>query len=223
MALTRIAIINSAPLLVDYMVNLVASKHDYLVVATSGSPAEGVELARTHAPDLLIFDPGDSDDGINAIATIVAQSAGTRILVFTMVNRIEHAVRALDAGASAYLTSGSTSSELLEAVQTVLGGDTFVSPCIANKLIASLRTAAFARTAAQKLKLTAREEQIVGLLHKGKTNREIGDSLGLSEKTVKHYMTVIMQKLAARSRLEVVIALKALDPANAPALKRSIN
>ena len=180
-------------------------------------------MVRSHAPDLLIFDPGDSEDGINAISTIVGQGGNTRVLVFTMVNRIEHAVRALDAGASAYLTSGSTSGELLDAVQTVLGGDTFISPCIANKLIASLRTAAFARTSAQKLKLTVREEQIVTLLHKGKTNREIGVGLGLSEKTVKHYMTVLMQKLAARSRLEVVIALKALDPANAPPLQRSIN
>jgi DNA-binding NarL/FixJ family response regulator len=96
-------------------------------------------------------------------------------------------------------------------VQTVLGGDTFIPPCIANKLIASLRTAAFTRNSAQKLKLTVREEQIVNLLHKRKKNKEIGAELSLNEKTVKHYMTVIMQKLAARSRFEVIIAIRAIE------------
>ena len=100
---------------------------------------------------------------------------------------------------------------MLECAQTVLDGDTFVSPCIATKLIASLRMAALRKVAVQKMRLTLREEQIVGLLRKGKTNREMADYLDLSEKTVKHYMTVLMQKLAARNRLEVVLALKDFD------------
>lgn len=178
-------------------------------------------IAETHCPEVLVLDPGGSEEGFKAITAIAAMEI--KVVVFTIVNRIEHAVRALDAGANAYLTSASTSGELLDAVQTVIGGDSFISPGIASKLIASLRTAAFTKAAAQKLKLTVREEQIVGFLHQGKTNREIGQGLGLSEKTVKHYMTVLMQKLAARSRLEVVLALKSFDTGLASPLQRSIN
>jgi two-component system, NarL family, nitrate/nitrite response regulator NarL len=209
--------------LLDGLLNVFASRADFTVVASSGSPAQAQVIAEAHLPEILILDPGDSEEGFNVVTAIAGMGREMKVVVFTTVNRIEHAVRALDAGASAYLTSASTSGELLEAVQTVLAGDSFISPGIATRLIASLRTAAFTKAAAQKLRLTVREEQIVGLLHKGKTNREIGQDLGLSEKTVKHYMTVLMQKLAARSRLEVVLALKALDPGLAPPLQRSVN
>jgi two-component system, NarL family, nitrate/nitrite response regulator NarL len=223
MSSAKVAIINNQPLLLEGLLNVFASRADYSVVAHGGSPAEAPAISSAHLPDVLILDPGDSEEGFEAISAVLGIDRQTKVVVFTTVNRIEHAVRSLDAGASAYLTSTSTSGELLEAVQTVLGGDSFISPSIATKLIASLRTAAFTKAAAQKLKLTVREEQIVGLLHKGKTNREIGQGLGLSEKTVKHYMTVLMQKLAARSRLEVVLALKSLDPSLAPPLQRSVN
>jgi DNA-binding NarL/FixJ family response regulator len=220
---TRVALVTNQPLLLDGLLNVFASRADYTVVASGGSPSEAQGIAEAHLPEVLILDPGDCEEGFKAVTTIVGMGLQTKIIIFTTVNRIEHAVRALDAGASAYLTSASTSGELLEAVNTVLGGDSFISPSIASRLIASLRTAAFTKAAAQKLKLTVREEQIVGLLHKGKTNREIGQGLGLSEKTVKHYMTVLMHKLAARSRLEVVLALKSLDPSLAPPLQRSVN
>jgi two-component system nitrate/nitrite response regulator NarL len=219
----RVAVINNQPLLLEGLLDVFASRAEYTVVAQGGSASEASQIARSHAPEVLILEPGESDDGLEAVSAIVGMDRQIKVVVFTTVNRIEHAVRALDVGASAYLTSTSTALELVEAVQTVLSGDSFVSPCIASKLIASLRTAASSRTAAQKLKLTVREEQIVQLLYKGKTNREIGSNLGLSEKTVKHYMTVLMQKLAARSRLEVVLALKALDPGLAHPVKRSVN
>lgn len=132
-------------------------------------------------------------------------------------------MQTLDAGATGYLTHGSTQEELLECVESVLGGDTFVSPCIATRLVASLRTAALRKAAAQKLRLTLREEQIVALLRKGRTNKEMAHELALSEKTIKHYMTVLMNKLAARSRLEVVLTLKEFDSARTVAIPYTFN
>ena len=186
-------------------------------------PEATVEVVRVHRPDVLVLDPGTSKVAFNAISAVSGMSGSPKVIIYTAVDSIELAVRAMDAGAAAYLTSGSTSDELLEAVQTVLGGDTFISPCVATKLIASLRTAALKKVAAQKLRLTIREEQIVGLLHKGKSNKEIAVGLGLSESTVKNYMTVLMQKLAAKSRLEVVLALKELNPATSPSVPSTFN
>ena len=74
-----------------------------------------------------------------------------------------------------------------------------------------MRNASLRKVAAQAIKLSIREEQIVRLLLRGRTNKEIAAGLGIGEKTVKHYMTILMQKLQARNRLEVVIAAQKLE------------
>lgn len=201
---------------------VLSSKDEYSVVAQAANATDALEVVKRDNPDLIVVDLGDHDGDFDTIASIATRSHA-KVVVFSRMPSAEHAMRSLDAGAVGYLTSSSTSAELLEAVQTVAGGDTFISPCIATKLIASLRTAALRKLAAKKLKLTVREEQIVSLLHRGKTNREIARELGLTENTVKHYMTVLMHKVAARSRLEVVLALKDFDGVFPPSVARSIN
>ena len=74
-----------------------------------GSPAQAQVIAEAHLPEILILDPGDSEEGFNVVTAIAGMGREMKVVVFTTVNRIEHAVRALDAGASAYLTSASTS------------------------------------------------------------------------------------------------------------------
>ncbi|KQY26656.1 LuxR C-terminal-related transcriptional regulator [Rhizobium sp. Root482] len=219
----RIALLNSQPMLLDGMVGAFSSKDEYTVVARSEAPREAFEIANLHRPDVLVLDPSDPLCAPEVISGITRISGSPKIVVFTAVTSIEQAMSALEAGAGGYLTTKSTSCELREAVQTVHGGDTFISPSIATKLIVSLRTAALRKAAAQKMRLTVREEQIVGLLHKGKTNREIAEILVLSEKTVKHYMTVLMHKLAARSRLEVILALKEPNLAVTSSMLRTLN
>lgn len=219
---TRIALICGQSILRDGMYFVLSSKDEYSVVAQAANATDALEVVKRDNPDLIVVDLGDHDGDFDTIASIATRSHA-KVVVFSRMPSAEHAMRSLDAGAVGYLTSSSTSAELLEAVQTVAGGDTFISPCIATKLIASLRTAALRKLAAKKLKLTVREEQIVSLLHRGKTNREIARELGLTENTVKHYMTVLMHKVAARSRLEVVLALKDFDGVFPPSVARSIN
>ncbi len=223
MSKIRIALVNSQPLLLDGMVGAFSSTNDCTVVARSEAPRECCEIANLHNPDVFVLDPGDPLCPPNMISTITRTPASPKVVVFTAVTGIDQVVRALDAGAAAYLTTTSPSSELREAVQTANGGGTFISPCIATKLFASLRTAAVRKATTQKMKLTVREEQIVELLHEGKTNREIAGVLELSEKTVKHYMTVLMQKLEARSRLEVILAFKESNTAATSSALRTFN
>ena len=102
------------------------------------------------------------------------------------------------------------SPRLLAAIEAVGRGDTFINQCFAAKVIAALRQAALLKVATEKIKLSLREQQIVQQLLRGRTNREIAQGLTISEKTVEHYMTIIMQKLHARNRLEVVIAAQQL-------------
>jgi DNA-binding NarL/FixJ family response regulator len=219
----RVSLVCGHPLLMDGMACAISSRDDYFIVSQGGLASEAFSIAKVDRPDILILDPADNEYAFDTISKIAQLPSNPKVVVFSAHKNIEYVMRALDEGAAGYLTYASTSGEFLECIQTVLDGDTFVSPCIAAKLIASLRTAALRKAAAKKLRLTLREEQIVALLRKGKTNREIAGELNLSEKTVKHYMTVLMQKLAARSRLEVVLALKDFDTATSVPAPRMFN
>jgi DNA-binding NarL/FixJ family response regulator len=219
----RVALVNRHPLLLDGMSGALSAMGEYSLIARSELLSEAIDIAKIYKPDILVLDPGDSARAFETITTLARLSGGPKVVVLTAATDIEHAIRSLDAGAVAYLTMASSSGELLECIQTVVGGDTYISPCISTQLIASLRISALKKVAPQNIRLTVREGQIVGLLHKGKTNKEIAAELGLSEKTVKHYMTVLMHKMAARSRLEVVLALKEFDPAISPLMPRSFN
>jgi DNA-binding NarL/FixJ family response regulator len=207
----RVSLVCGYPLLLDGLACAISSRKDYSIVSQTGLALDAFSIAKADRSDILILDPADDEQAFHTISKIVRLPSNPKIVVLSAYKSIEYVMRALDVGATGYLTYASTSGEVLECAETVLSGDTFVSPRIAAKLIASLRTAALRKAATRKMRLTLREEQIVALLRKGKTNREMAGELNLSEKTVKHYMTVLMQKLAARSRLEVVLALKDFD------------
>ncbi|WP_134500669.1 helix-turn-helix domain-containing protein, partial [Microvirga pakistanensis] len=100
--------------------------------------------------------------------------------------------------------------EIVAAARAVTAGDIYISQNFASEVISALRNASVRRIAMQALRLSAREDQIVQFLLAGKTNREIASSLGITERTVKHYMTVLMQKLNARNRVEVAMAAQHL-------------
>jgi DNA-binding NarL/FixJ family response regulator len=123
----------------------------------------------------------------------------------------------LDAGASGYALKGSPTAELVRAISSVLAGDTYITPFVSSREIARLREASHKRKAAESVMLSIREKQIVRLLMSGKTNREIADAINIREKTVKHYMTALIQKLHVRNRLEVMIAAQKLNEMSASA------
>ncbi|MFZ5690335.1 MAG: response regulator transcription factor, partial [Pseudomonadota bacterium] len=107
---------------------------------------------------------------------------------------------------------------LLTALESVLNDETYISQTFASRVINALRDANLRRAAAEAVRLSIRENQIVRLLLRGKTNREIATSLKISERTVKHYMTALMQKLQVRNRTEVALAAQKLHPDGAAAV-----
>ncbi len=211
-----IALINHQPILLDGLVRLFSGNNAFRLVAFGLPSMATVEAVIASTPALVVLDGGDRERGLAAVQAIAAGSPGTRIVVFTASESIEEAVRALDAGASGYVSSASTGDELIAAVDAVLGGDTFISQRIASKVISALRTVALRKAERQAQMLNVREEQIARLLLKGKTNKEIAKALALSEKTVKHYMSLLMQKLAARNRLELALAIRRSEPMQGP-------
>ncbi|MBN7756647.1 response regulator transcription factor [Nitratireductor aquimarinus] len=205
-----VAFIDDHPVLLKGLVGMFASLRRFKVVEQGQCAQDAVSISTSVHPDLLLIDLNMPGDAFGAIRTIQEVAPDTKVLVFTASSGIDHAVRALEAGARGYVLKGSTDEDLFAAIDSIVAGETFITPSLAAKVIASLRNQSLERSA-QPLKLTVREDQIVRLLLCGRTNKEIALQLQIAEKTVKHYMTTLMQKLNARNRVEVVIAAQKLD------------
>lgn len=225
MSAISIAFVDDHPILLEGIVSVFSRSSELNIVAKGYTTEDALKIAETHSPDILVVDLSMPGDIFEAISKISGRQSNTKVIAFTAATGIDQAVRALDAGACGYVLKGSTADDLLNAVHAVRTGETFITQGFAGKVIAALRNASLRKAAVQAIKLSIREEQIVRLLMRGRTNREIAEQLHISEKTVKHYMTVLMQKLNVRNRLEVVIAAQKLgdvvDPGAAASAHQS--
>ncbi len=176
---------------------------DFAVIAQAGSGEAAVELAFDLHPDMVLLDvnmPGMG--GIAAAARIAAALPAMRIMMLTVSENSESLLAALKAGAHGYVLKGVSASELRSIVRNVAAGEAYVTPALAAELLTEFSRP---RTPDSFATLTVRETEVLDLLSQGLTNREIGDRLHLAEKTVKHHMTVILQKLHVRTRTEAAL------------------
>jgi two-component system nitrate/nitrite response regulator NarL len=203
-----IALVNHQPIMLEGLIRIFGVIDSFALMDFGLPSVATVDMIVCKRPDLVLLDSDEQDRGIGTISRIVRESSGTKVAVFASAVGVDYAVRALEAGASGYISTTSTADELRTAVQSVLAGDTFLSQNIATKVIAVLRQAAIHNATMRTKRLNAREAQIGNLLLKGRTNKQIADGLGLSEKTVKHYMTLLMQKLEAKNRLELALVMR---------------
>lgn len=207
----KLAFFDDHPLLLDGLVNLFSDGQDYDVVGKGTCAADVIELSLGCGAQVMVLDLDMPGNVFDAIKNIRSENSGIKILIFTASNAIEEAVRALDAGANGYVVKGSTAEDLTLAIQSILAGETYITQKLAARVIMALREASIRKNAHQALQLSVREEQILRQLLRGSTNREIATYLEISEKTVKHYMSILMQKLNVRNRIEAVLAAQRLD------------
>jgi two-component system nitrate/nitrite response regulator NarL len=201
-----VAFVDDHPILLEGMIGLYSLKKDLSIVAYGHNAVDAIKIAEQHAPDVIVIDLSMPGDSLAAIDIIIKSVTKTKVVIFTATSSIETAVKALNLGVSGYVLKGSTTMELHEAIIAAYNGETYMTPGFATKVIMSMKTAEMRQKAMRANRLNAREEQIVQNLLRGRTNREIAQCLDISEKTVKHYMTVLMQKLDVRNRVEVVLA-----------------
>ncbi|SFJ15333.1 MULTISPECIES: response regulator transcription factor [unclassified Phyllobacterium] len=209
-----VALVDDHPLMLAGVVNLFETNSEFSVVAKGASADDALQISRQLRPDVMVLDLYMPGNVFEVISEIGANPGGTKVVAFTAMTGSDYAVRALHAGAKGYVLKGSSADELIEGVRAAHSGETYITPAFAIKVIEALRIASLRKRAAGPIKLSIREEQIVSLLLRGRTNREIAIGLGIGEKTVKNYMTILMQKLHARNRLEVLIAAQKLEVAS---------
>jgi len=207
---TSVAFVDDHPVLLEGLVANFSARADYAVVGIGSCAGDALTVATRQRPGVMVIDLNMPGDPFEVIAKITQFSPATKVLAFTASAGVDYAVRALEAGVSGYVLKGSSADELSDAIRKVLTGETFITPSFATKVIVALRDASLRKLAARAIKLSIREDQIVKLLLRGRTNKEIANQLNISEKTVKHYMTLLMQKLNVRNRLEVIIAAQKL-------------
>jgi DNA-binding NarL/FixJ family response regulator len=198
-----ILVVDDHPLFRQGVVNSLGMVPDFKVVGETSSGEEALNLALSLMPDVVLLDV--SMPGWNGIVTaekIAMACPATAIVMLTAADDRDKLLAALKAGARGYVLKGVSAKELSDVVRSACAGDVYVSPSIAAEMLVSL-TKGKAPDPLQEL--TERERQILELIGTGLTNREIGDKIFLSEKTIKHYVTNILQKLQVRSRVEAAL------------------
>lgn len=188
---------------------LVDSAPDMTVVGEAATGREAVSLSRSSRADVVVMDIRMPDlDGIAATAQIAADDdlAGVRVLVLTTYGTDDNVLAALRAGASGFLIKDTKPAALLDAIRTVAAGDALLSPSVTSSLIARVRTLPELLPPPAVGSLTEREVEVLRLIARGLTNTEIADHLVVSPLTVKTHVSRILAKLAARDRVQLVIA-----------------
>ena len=199
----RTLVADDHPLFREGVVRSLDSEEDFEVVAEASTGEEAIELSADLVPDLVMLDlamPGIG--GIAAAERIAATSPASGILILTVSEDADDLLGALKAGARGYVLKGISADGLLHAARVVSHGEVYVTPTMANRILHEMTHEELTDPFDQ---LSSREAEILKLVGAGLTNREIGERLFLAEKTVKHYMTNILQKLHVRSRVEAAL------------------
>jgi DNA-binding NarL/FixJ family response regulator len=203
----QIVLVDDHPLFRAGVAYTLTAEPDMEVAGQGASAAEAVQLAQELLPDLILLDLNMPGSGLQAAQTITATCPVTRIVMLTVSEEEEDLLASLKAGARGYILKGVPARELTRILRAVCAGESYVTPTLAASLLREMTgVAPGARPAVDPLnELTDRERQILEAVANGLSNKEIGLQLHLTEKTVKHYMTNILQKLQVRNRVEAAL------------------
>jgi DNA-binding NarL/FixJ family response regulator len=191
----RILIADDHSVVREGLVSLVKRKSDMAVVAEASNGREAVDLWKEHRPDVILLDLRMPElDGVGAIKEIRGLDEHAHIVVLTTFDGDEDIYRAIKAGAKGYLLKDTAREALMECIRRVYAGETCIPPTLAAKLAERVSGEA----------LSAREIEVLQRIAAGKSNKEIGAELFISEGTVKTHVKSIFSKLDVVSRTEAV-------------------
>lgn len=205
----QIIVADDHPLLRGGVVRSLQEHGRFQVLAQVGSAHEAIEAVATHLPDIALLDISMPGSGLAAAAEIARQFPAVAIVMLTVSESDDDVMMALRSGARGYVLKGISAPQLVEVLLSVADGASYVSPSLAAQVLASMQARSAPAVRAASDDLSEREVTILRLVATGLSNKEIARDLDLQEKTIKHYMTNILQKLQVRNRVEA--ALKARD------------
>lgn len=192
-----ILIADDHPIVREGMLAVLNRQPNMRVVALACNGREAVDCFFEHQPDVALIDLRmPVMDGMEAVARIHEKSPDARLVMISSWECEEDIYRALRAGAQGYLVKGSPIEELIQCLRTIGDGGAWIPPGIGAKLTRRLKES----------HLTVREGEVLNVLAIGRTNKEIGNTLHISEATVKVHVTHLLEKLKVSSRTEAISA-----------------
>ena len=206
----RLVVVDDHPLLLDGLISTLDLVDDFDVVGEGESYTDAINLAHELVPDTILLDISMPGGGVEAARDIHAALPSITIIILTASEDEKDVMSALQAGASAYVLKGIGGRELVDIVRKVSCGETFITPSLAGNILSHSYSDKPNPNETNDLldKLNERESRILSYLEQGFTNKQIGDELFLSEKTIKHYMTSILQKLQVKNRVQAALLAK---------------
>jgi DNA-binding NarL/FixJ family response regulator len=208
---TQVAIVEDNRIIRETLARIVQSDPEFHCVYACTTAEEALEVIPRHKPDIILMDIGlPKMSGIDCITQLKQLLPSTQIIVVTVYEDTIRIFRALRAGASGYLLKRYSSVELIAAIREVKRGGAPMSREIARKVINSFRAPLTAASTIEDL--TAREREILELLAKGFSNKEIAQHVGLSNDTIRWHLRHVYEKLHVRSRMEAAIKFRSTGP-----------
>ncbi len=204
----RVVVIDDHPLMrIGISLALGELSSSIEIVGSGGSASEAIALSNERQPDVILMDVGIPGGGLDATADICSNRPTAKIIILTVSERAENVVKAFQVGASAYVLKGIDTDELKKVIVSVSNGNTYVSPELAGKILSpsTKETTELSNAESRLRALNTRELEILELLNRGNSNKDIASQLEIGEKTVKYYLTTIFGKLAVKNRLEAVV------------------
>jgi len=205
--LIRVAIIDDHPLFRAGVVTVLMGEEGIEVVREGATAADALRIAQEVLPDVMLLDIGVPGGGVEAAASIARACPDVRTVMLTASENEQHVMSALQAGARGYILKGSSGQEVVEAVRAIAKGDSYMAPNLAARLLIN-RGKQVETVKDSTRSLNSREEEVFAFVVRGRSNKEIARALNCTERTVKHHMTKIMQKLNVRNRVEAVLKFR---------------
>ncbi|MBS4195520.1 response regulator [Lederbergia citri] len=213
---TKIVIIDDHQLFREGVKRILEFEKSFTVVAEGEDGSDAVELVEKYSPDVVLLDINmKMTNGIEATRQLLEAYPETKAMILSIHDDEAYVTHALKTGASGYMLKEMDSDELIEAVKIVADGGSYIHPKVTHKLIGEYRRLANQTNSSGGYQqpevqiplhlLTSRECEVLQLLADGKSNRGIGETLFISEKTVKNHVSNILQKMNVNDRTQAVV------------------
>jgi DNA-binding NarL/FixJ family response regulator len=206
--MTRVLIADDDDLMRAGLVELLSADPSIEIVGEAATGRQAVEHARVLAPDVVLMDVRMPDlDGIAATRELARLAPAAKILILTTFEQDDYVFGGLRAGASGFLLKRTRPEELIAAVHTIAAGDSLLSPSVTRRVIDRMAQQPTPDLADQARldQLTAREREVLGLISRGLSNREIASALVVEESTIRTHVRRVLVKLGLRDRIQAVI------------------
>lgn len=205
-----VAIVDDHPVMRQGLAAVIGSGGKFRVVAEGASAEDAVRIAAELQPDLILLDLQMPGGGLDALSQIVATSPEVKCIMFTASESVDFAIEAMRRGAKGYVLKGISAVDLRATLWTVYNNGSYILPSFASKVFSAAIPAA--PSPMRDNELSQREQQVLQEVAKGSSNKQVALKLGISEKTVKHYMTTTMSKLGVANRVAAVMRFQRGNP-----------